>query len=288
VIPFFSHTGTKTTIAAARHAGWGILLSASAHPRAWHHEDFELVGGDNGQWAERNEHSPFKEDRFLRFVDAIGSRPLWIVLPDIVCGGLASLDLTLTWLDRMRGHPSILLIAVQNGMTPAMIRPFLSKRVGIFVGGDDSWKMPSLPIWASLAKEVGCYIHVGRVNTAKRMFACIGQDVDSCDGTSVTQFPCTLPMLDQAARHRDMFTRFSLPPEATPSGFTHRCREIVATMQGHDAHRALDMLTNDVLAHLGYAEGIKIFEAAVRDWHASELPYPAALRDHLMKDARNG
>lgn len=45
-------------------------------------------------------------------------------------------------------------------------------------------------------------------------------------------------------------------------------------MRGHEAHRALDLLTNDVLRELGYGEGIDIFEAAVAHWHAEAHPYP--------------
>lgn len=60
----------------------------------------------------------------------------------------------------------------------------------------------------------------------------------------------------------------------TPELFARRCREITARMDGHAAHRALDLLTNDVLRALGYGEGIAVFEAAVGHWHAATHPYP--------------
>jgi len=60
----------------------------------------------------------------------------------------------------------------------------------------------------------------------------------------------------------------------TPQQFADRCREIARTMRGHEAHRALDLLTNDVLRELGYGEGIEIFETAVAHWHAETHPYP--------------
>lgn len=63
-------------------------------------------------------------------------------------------------------------------------------------------------------------------------------------------------------------------PRHTPASFAARCREIVSTMRGHDAHRALDLLSNDVLTDLGFGDGVAIFEAAVRDWHLPDLPYP--------------
>lgn len=60
----------------------------------------------------------------------------------------------------------------------------------------------------------------------------------------------------------------------TPEAFAMRCREIVSTMYGHDAHRALDALSNDLLRSFGYGEGVGIFEAAVESWHEDGAPYP--------------
>jgi hypothetical protein len=61
-----------------------------------------------------------------------------------------------------------------------------------------------------------------------------------------------------------------------PEQFAARCREIVETSAGHEAHKALDFLTNDVLRDLGFGEGIAIFEAAVARWHEQTHPYPYA------------
>lgn len=59
-----------------------------------------------------------------------------------------------------------------------------------------------------------------------------------------------------------------------PAMFAERCREIARTLRGHEAHRALDLLTNEVLTVLGYGEGIQIFEAAVATWHRAGDTYP--------------
>lgn len=64
----------------------------------------------------------------------------------------------------------------------------------------------------------------------------------------------------------------------TPETFAARCREIVRDERGHTAHRSLDLLTNDVLRDQGFGEGIDIFEAAVRQWHAAGDPYPYPLQ----------
>lgn len=269
--PFFSRTGTRRNLDAARAADWGILVSAAG---VWRDEGFALIGADNGQWAERDSTEPFKADRFLRFIDWLADRAAWLVVPDIVCGGLASLDLSLSWMDRLRGHPSVLLIAVQDGMTPAMIAPFLGPRVGLFVGGSTEWKEASMSTWGQLAADAGCYCHVGRVNSVRRIKLCAQAGVHSIDGTSVTRFADSLPPLDFAARQSDIAPFCRRPAERSPEGFARRAREIVDMMPGHAAHRALDLLTNDILRDVGFGAGIAVFEAAVARWHRDGLPYP--------------
>jgi len=63
-------------------------------------------------------------------------------------------------------------------------------------------------------------------------------------------------------------------PLMSAQEFADRARHIVETMKGHAAHRAIDLLTNDVLRGLGYGEGIDIFEAAVGHWHEPDQVYP--------------
>ena len=93
-----------------------------------------------------------------------------------------------------------MLIPVQNGMTAADIRPLVNDRVGIFVGGDTDWKISTLPVWGRLAAETGCYLHVGRVNTRRRIKLCATCGVDSFDGTSVSRFAVTIHHLDAEVR----------------------------------------------------------------------------------------
>ena len=63
-------------------------------------------------------------------------------------------------------------------------------------------------------------------------------------------------------------------PLMSAEEFADRARLIVETMHGHAAHRAIDLLTNDVLRGLGYGEGIDIFENAVAHWHDADTIYP--------------
>ena len=200
VIGYASRTGTRRNLAALRTAGWRLLVSARGVLRT----EGMAYALDNGAWTAFQRDEPFDADAFQRAVDMLGEGADWIVIPDIVAGGYASLDFSLAWLDRLSGCQSLLL-AVQDGMTLEMIRPLLSDRIGIFVGGSTDWKLATAVEWGRLAHEVGCYMHIGRVNTVRRIRLCEAAGADSFDGTSATMFSQTLPRLDWARRARDLF-----------------------------------------------------------------------------------
>ena len=57
---------------------------------------------------------------------------------------MASLDLSLKWLHRLRGMPEQQLIAVQDGMCVDDVRDYLGPMVGLFIGGSTPWKLATL------------------------------------------------------------------------------------------------------------------------------------------------
>lgn len=164
-----------------------------------------LLHNDYGAWSAFQQDRAFDTDAFLRAVDLVGEHADWIVLPDIVLGGQRSLDLSLSWLDKLKGIPTRLLIAVQNGMQPDDVRRYLNPMVGLFVGGDTAWKESTCETWGSLARRRNCYLHVGRVNSQRRIGICAAAGADSFDGTSVTRYAVTMRPLDAARRQSDLF-----------------------------------------------------------------------------------
>jgi hypothetical protein len=183
--------------ASTRLSAWGLFVSARGVLRT---EGFRIYALDNGAWTSYREGRPFDDRAFLTAVETLGAGAQFIVAPDIVCGGLASLCLSEAWLPRLAGIGRRRLVAVQNGMVPADLRSLLSSEVGIFVGGDTAWKESTLPLWGELAREVGCYLHVGRVNTARRIRLCQLAGAHSFDGTSASRFAKTIDLLDSARR----------------------------------------------------------------------------------------
>ncbi|MDU4254522.1 hypothetical protein [Pseudomonas sp.] len=197
MVSYASRTGTRRNLDAMRAAGWHLLVSAKGVLRT----EGLPYAIDNGAWSSFMQKEPFDELAFGRAVDRLGESAEWIVLPDIVAGGMASLELSLCWLDRLKGIPTRLLLAVQNGMVPNDVRELLSPSVGLFVGGDTDWKVSTVNMWGQLARRRNCYLHVGRVNSAKRIKLCAAAGANSVDGTSASRFEKTLAPLDAALVH---------------------------------------------------------------------------------------
>lgn len=191
------------TEARLRDLGWRTLLTPTARPcRPSEGMGYAL---DNGAWYAHATSTPWDEAGFVALIERWGADADWVVAPDIVCGGADSLALSDAWIPRLLCACRRVLLAVQDGHTVEDARPRLSSRVGLFVGGSTAWKLASLPQWGRLAVENSCWLHVGRVNTARRIRACAAVGASSFDGSSPVQFPSTLPALDSARRQPDMF-----------------------------------------------------------------------------------
>ena len=196
IMPYASRTGTKRNLDALRAAGWRLLVVAGAVLR---NEGFPYAL-DNGAWSCFQRGEEFDAEAFRLAVRKLGGGADWVVVPDIVAGGLASLRFSMSWMGELENVGRRRLIAVQDGMTPADVRDELGDDVGIFVGGSTDWKWDTVETWADLARARRAYCHVGRVNTCRRIRQCVRAGVHSFDGTSVTRFAVNLPRLDATRR----------------------------------------------------------------------------------------
>lgn len=201
MIPYASRTGTKRNLAVLREAKWHLLVSAASVLRT---EGFPYAL-DNGAWSAYQQGRPFDETAFLLALRKCGRGAEWVVLPDIVAGGQSSLEMSLRWMRQTLNETSRALLAVQDGMTLEDVRPWIGERVGIFVGGSTNWKEKTLAQWGGLGRTIGCIVHVGRVNSVRRIDLCASAGVTSFDGTSVSRFAKTLPRLDYARKQLPLF-----------------------------------------------------------------------------------
>ena len=196
IIAYASRTGTRRNLDALRKAGWRLLVSARGVLRT---EGFRYAL-DNGAWTAHENGEPFDNDAFVRAVNYLGAGADFVVAPDIVCGGLASLGMSLHWLPWLRPRCQRVLIPTQDGMEDDDLAPFLSPEIGIFVGGSTEWKKATTGRWATLARRHGAWCHVGRVNSRRRINICISAGADSFDGSNLSRFSKNVPLLDGARR----------------------------------------------------------------------------------------
>lgn len=194
MIAYASRTGTKRNLDALHQAGWHLLVSAAGALRP---EGFPYAL-DNGAWSAFQQHRPFDEAQFALALARLGADAEWVVAPDIVAGGQASLGLSLAWLSRCQSACARVLLAVQDGMVPADVAPYLSATCGLFVGGTTAWKLQTLAQWGALGREVRCWVHVGRVNTITRVQQCVQAHVTSFDGSSASRYAVTVRPLTRA------------------------------------------------------------------------------------------
>lgn len=200
---YASNTGTRRNLAALRENGWRILVTPAKHGVP---EGFRFAI-DNGAWSAFQKDQPFDADAFKRLVERIGSLADFVVIPDIVTGGLRSFDFSQSWLPYLRTL-NRLLLPLQDGMTPEIVGPFLlsHQNVGLFLGGSTEFKLREIYAWGMVAHAFGRHYHVGRVNTARRIRLCAEAGADSFDGTSASVFSCTVPLLEAARRQPSLLT----------------------------------------------------------------------------------
>lgn len=203
IAAYCSATGTLSTIAALKKAGWKMLVVATGHDK----NAGLPYAIDNGAWSAFNQGKPFDAHKFRKILAWSATQeisPDWVVLPDIVAGGLESLEFSMCWLDEVSEYTTRPLLAVQDGMTPQHAEPLMREGMGIFLGGSTEWKLATMPMWGEFCRG-RYYYHVARVNSAKRIHYAASCGADSFDGTSVCQFPVTLGRLDRARKQLNLF-----------------------------------------------------------------------------------
>ena len=142
---------------------------------------------DNGAFSSWMRGFPFMADIFrAHLADAFknGINAEFIVCPDIVAGGKASLDFSMGWATgELLG--ARLALAVQDGIIPAHIDKCMLKHFGyIFVGGTVERKWRTVEQWVEFAHSNNKKCHVGRVGTLDKLKYCESIGVDSVDSSS--------------------------------------------------------------------------------------------------------
>ena len=202
MIAYASRAGTRRNLAALRASGWRLMVSAKGVLRT---EDFPYAL-DNGAWWSHVNGRPFDEDAFMLAYEKLAAGADFIVLPDVVSGGLESLKFSLRWRERLGAPRCLQMLAVQDGMEVRNVEPLVGPDLGIFVGGSTEWKEATMPLWGKVAARRNAWVHVGRVNTARRARLAAASGMRSFDGSGPSRFQTALAVVDNARRQKDLFS----------------------------------------------------------------------------------
>lgn len=126
------------------------------------------------------------------------------VVPDVVGNHDETMLLFRAWIGTYNrlGYPSAFVL--QNGVTVNSV-PYGSINA-VFIGGDDLFKYSdTVRAIIDRAKNYGLWIHMGRVNSARRIKYASAIGCDSVDGTSVVRFMnSNLPKLIAFHQYRQL------------------------------------------------------------------------------------
>ena len=117
--------------------------------------------------------------------------PDWVAVPDSVCNHSETLrlfhDWVAMWNYELDTIPFPLAFVLQNGADIDSV-PW-DQIAAVFVGGDDDFKLNKCHDLVAYAKAIGKLVHVGRVNSLKRIKYAVDIGADSIDGSGFSMFP---------------------------------------------------------------------------------------------------
>ena len=188
---YVGQTRSRKLLEELSDLGFGEMTVRGEYPpyrRPWAY--------DNGAFRDYSAEKPFNETTFEFEIQKMAMSvahppPDFIILPDIVAGGLESLMLSVSWVPKVmslwtpnRPLPPLYL-AVQDGMEFGVVESYLHIHEigGLFVGGSTEWKEKTGSRWCDLAHDNYKLCHIGRVGTPGRVawgFHAGADSVDSC------------------------------------------------------------------------------------------------------------
>lgn len=165
------------------HLGWLLNPRAGARTQA-----IEAAGVP---WAADNDcYKRLDRAAYLamlrRIATAERSRLLWVTAPDADAG--ATLTRFRLWQPVLDYYDLPIAFVAQDGQEDRSV-PWEAIRC-LFIGGSTSWKLGGhARRLIAEAKDRGKWVHVGRVNTLRRMWLFSSTGVDSFDGTAFSKLP---------------------------------------------------------------------------------------------------
>lgn len=143
------------------------------------------------RWAADNDaFLAWDETRFVKMLNRLEGIPncLFVVAPDVVADARATLERFWDWRYEIAGRGFPVAMVGQDG-AEAFEQPWDCFDAW-FIGGSTEWKLSaSAERLAREAKRRGKWLHMGRVNSRRRLRHAIEIGCDSVDGTGWSRFP---------------------------------------------------------------------------------------------------
>lgn len=143
-------------------------------------------------WAADNDcFQGFNQTRYLKMLAHVADVPgcLFITVPDVVGDSEATMRLFREWGETVAQVGPVGLVG-QDGLTPQQV-PWNDIQT-LFIGGTTEWKLgEDARLLMKEATERGKWLHMGRVNSWRRVEYAKACGVDSIDGTQLSWFSDT-------------------------------------------------------------------------------------------------
>ena len=112
---------------------------------------------------------------------------LWCAAPDVPKDAAATLQKFPVWQEIIRSYGYPVALVTQDGMQSEDVPWSLVDC--LFIAGSDEWRFgtPGIALIQE-AKRLGKQIHIGRVNSIKRLRACQALGADTVDGSGYAKF----------------------------------------------------------------------------------------------------
>jgi hypothetical protein len=142
-------------------------------------------------WAADNAaFSNFDADAYRLMLDMVHGTPgcLFVSVPDVVADAFATFELWREWAPVVKGYGLPTAFVLQDGVEDVGV-PWLECDA-VFIGGSTDFKIgPTARMCVREAQRLGKWVHMGRVNTMRRMRYAQSLGVDSVDGSGFARFP---------------------------------------------------------------------------------------------------
>jgi hypothetical protein len=152
-----------------------------------------MVNSTGLWWAADNDaFNGFNPKEFLCMLGKIRGqeRCLWVASPDVVGNAEETLKLFNRWESIIHDYGLSVALVGQDGLESLEV-PW-DRFEAFFIGGSTEWKL-SIPAYelAKEAKRRGKWLHMGRVNSIRRLKIARLYGCDSVDGSGYSRFPDT-------------------------------------------------------------------------------------------------